>query len=87
MIKRIYMNRHTIGRNRRTGSFAPAICVKTSKGVVVGHDVQVDGPSRISQQAGLSPLAGGVTVWITTHAPVRVTVKQRLLDDDHTDIA
>ena len=30
MIKRIYMDRSVIGRNKKDGTFLPAICVKTS---------------------------------------------------------
>lgn len=86
MIKRIYMDRSTIARNKKEKVFEPAVCVKTSKSVVRGHEVQIDGFSRVIQQEDPNPAAGGATVWIATTAPIRVTVRQEGEHHAHTDI-
>ncbi len=72
MLKRIYMDRATIARNKKAGVFDPAICIKTSKGVCRGHKAVIQGASRIHQAEDPNPLAGGATVWIETTAPVKV---------------
>lgn len=84
MIKRIYMDRQTIRRNKETGEFNPAICVRTSQGVTRGHDVLIEGRSQVHQLEKPNPLAGGATVWIQTNSPVRIIMGD---EDDYVKIA
>ncbi len=72
VLKRIYINRATCAKNKETGAFEPAICVKTSKGVVQGHEVTVEGYLRFIQHDGVVKSAGGATVYAETKSPVRV---------------
>ena len=70
-IKRIHVNKHIIGANRKHGrNDAPLTC-KVGKENLKGHRVQVNGPSIIIHSPD-KPLSCGAKVWIETHASVAV---------------
>lgn len=70
-IKRIIVNRHVIRANRRGGD-DPPLTVHMSDRSYQGHEVEVNGPSRVTYRPD-KPLSCGATVWIETTAPVMVT--------------
>jgi len=78
MIKRIHVNQHVIRRNTRAGEREPPLTVKTSRGNVRGHSVEIKGPSQVVYSPE-RPLGCGARVWIETHAPVVVST-----DDEDT---
>lgn len=78
MIKRIHVNQHVIRRNTKTGEREPPLTVKTSRGNVRGHAVEIEGASHVVYSAE-RPLGCGARVWIETRAPVVV-----LTDDEDT---
>ncbi len=86
-LKRIYMNRQIIARNKKEGLFDPAICIRTSQVTRRGHDVRIDGPCSIQQTEEPNLLAGGATVWIQTEAPVYIVTKKENEDEDFFRIA
>lgn len=72
-LKRIHINRATIGRYLKTGVEEAAVIVVTSKGRVWGTDVEIRGPSTVVQRL-TKPLQGcGARVWIESRAEVVVT--------------
>jgi len=80
MLKRIHVNQHVIKANRRNGTNAPPITVKTYNANVRAHEVQIDGPSRLIYSPG-RPLSCGARVWVETEAPVAV-----ICDGQRSDI-
>lgn len=87
MLKRIYMDRATIARNKKEGRFDPAICVRTTQGTHRGHDIIIDGLSRVLQMEEPNPLAAGATVWIQTTARVSIVTKKEDGDEDYVRLA
>ncbi len=87
MLKRIYMNRMIIARNKKAGIFAPAICVRTSQGTERGHTVFIEGRSVVRQMQEPEPLAAGATVWIETLARVSIITHKEHEDDDYINIS
>jgi hypothetical protein len=69
-IKRIHVNQHVIRSNLKTGSEDPVMTIKTSKGNVIAHSVEVMGPSRVVYSPD-KPLACGARLWIETTEEVR----------------
>ena len=74
MIKRIHVNQHNIRRNAKEGTDLPCITVKTYKSNSYGHEVTINGPSKVVYRPD-NPLSCGAKVWIETHAEVEVTVR------------
>jgi hypothetical protein len=70
-IKRIHVNQHNIRHNGKTGDRREPLTVKTSRGNFVGHDVVVDGPSRVVYSPD-NPLSCGAKVWVETTSEVTV---------------
>lgn len=73
-IKRIHVNRQRIAQNLKHGRADPVLTVKVGKENHYGHDVQIDGPSRLvnAEMCGRKPLSCGARVYIETRAPVKV---------------
>jgi len=71
MKTRIHVNQHNIRANRKDGGNRPVISAKTYKGNTVGHEVTINGPSRVVYSPE-KPLACGARVWIETEAEVVV---------------
>jgi hypothetical protein len=69
VLKRIHVNQHIIRANRQNGDNSAPITVRTSKGLVRGHDVEIRGPSRVVYSP-IRPLACGARLWIETYASV-----------------
>jgi hypothetical protein len=71
VLKRIHVNQHVIRHNRKTGENDAPLTVKTSRGNVRAHRVQIEGPSEIVYSPD-KPLACGARVWVETTASVIV---------------
>lgn len=76
MIKRIHVNQHVIRRNTKTGEREAPLTVKTSRGNIRAHAVDIQGASRVVYSPE-QPLACGARVWVQTSAPILVST-----DDD-----
>ncbi len=85
-IKRIYMDRSTLARNKKTGVFDAAICVRISNRVLRGHDVYIEGHSQVKQLEVPNLLAGGATVWIETNSPVRIIRHKEEGNEEYTQL-
>lgn len=70
MKTRIHVNQHVIKANRQNGTNDPVLTVKTYRGNVYAHEVQIDGPSKVVYSPD-KPLDCGARVWIETDARVR----------------
>lgn len=70
-IKRIHINQHKIRSNKKNGTNDPVITVKCGKTNTYGHEVEIQGPSKIVYRPG-KPLNCGARVWIESDAPVLV---------------
>jgi hypothetical protein len=73
MLKRIHVNMHIIRRNQREGRRDAPLSIKTSRGNVKAHHVDILGPSTLIY-APDKPLACGARVWIHTDSPLLVDV-------------
>ena len=71
MKKRIHVNQHNIRRNRKEGTNDPVISVKTYKSNEYGHEVVIQGPSRVVYSPD-KPLSCGAVLWIETNSDVVV---------------
>ena len=69
MLKRIHVNQHNIRKNSKDSSNLPVITIKTYKSNTYGHEVVIDGPSRIVYSPD-KPLSCGAKLWIETEAGV-----------------
>ena len=74
MLKRIHVNQHNIRKNAKEGTDLPCITVKTYKSNEYGHEVFINGPSRVVSRPD-TPLSCGAKVWIETRSDVEVTVR------------
>ena len=71
IIKRIHVNQHVIKRNQKTGEKKPVLTVKTSKSNDYGHEVKINGDSKVIYSPD-KPLSCGARVWIETYAEVEI---------------
>ena len=71
IIKRIHVNQHVIKRNRKTGEETPVLTVKTSRSNDYGHEVKINGDSRVVYSPR-KPLSCGAHVWVETYAEVEI---------------
>ena len=71
MKTRIHVNQHNIRRNRKEGTNDPVITAKTYKDNRYGHEVQINGPSRVVYSPD-KPLSCGAVLWIETNEEVVV---------------
>ena len=71
MIKRIHVNQHRIKANKKHNLNDPVITVKTSKSNTYGHEVVINGPSKVIYSPD-KPLSCGARVWIETDSEVQI---------------
>ena len=71
MIKRIHVNQHRIKANKKHSLNDPVITVKTSKSNTYGHEVVINGPSKVIYSPD-KPLSCGARVWIETESEVKI---------------
>ena len=67
----IHVNQHSVRRNRKTGERAPVLTVKTYKSNDYGHNVFINGPSKVVYRPD-KPLSCGATCWVETESEVEV---------------
>ena len=72
MKKIIHINQNVIKSNVKTGERNPVIACKTYKGTKYGHEVLIQGESKVFYKQD-KPLECGATVWIETDAEVVVS--------------
>ena len=63
MLKRIHINQHKIKYNKKHNTNEPVITVKTSKSNDYGHQVDINGSSKLVYKPN-KPLSCGAKVWI-----------------------
>lgn len=67
---------HTIRANKKHGKSDPVITCKTYKSNTYGHEIEIDGPSKVVYSPD-KPLSCGARVWIETDSNyVKVDGKQ-----------
>ena len=71
MKTKIHVNQHKIRANKKHGTNDPVITVKTSKSNTYGHEVTINGSSKVIYSPD-KPLSCGAKVWIETDAEVVV---------------
>ena len=71
MKTRIHVNQHKIKANKKHGTNDPVITVKTSKSNTYGHEVLINGSSKVIYSPD-KPLSCGAKVWIETESEVEV---------------
>lgn len=69
MIRRIHVNKHVIGSNRKTGKREPIFRVKTYKQNVAAFEVEFTGNAKMVYRPE-KPLSCGAVAWIETTDPV-----------------
>ena len=67
MKTRIHVNQHKIRANKKHGTNDPVITVKTSKSNTYGHEVIINGSSKVIYSPD-TPLSCGAKVWIETES-------------------
>ena len=71
MKTKIHINQHKIRANKKHGTNDPVITVKTSKSNTYGHEVIINGSSKVIYSPD-KPLSCGAKVWIETESEVVV---------------
>jgi|TARA_A100001015_G_scaffold14298_1_gene16705 hypothetical protein len=71
MKTKIHVNQHKIRANKKHGTNDPVITVKTSKSNTYGHEVIINGSSKVIYSPD-KPLSCGAKVWIETESEVVV---------------
>lgn len=72
MLKRIYINKQIIARNRKTGEREPPISVRTYKELKKAHEIQILGEAKVVYSPD-KPQGCGAVVWIETEAEVKIS--------------
>jgi hypothetical protein len=67
----IHVNQHIIKSNRIHKENEPVVTVKQGKTNTYGHEVSIDGPSKIVYSPD-KPLSCGARVWIETESNVTI---------------
>ena len=75
MLKRIHINQHKIKYNKKHNTNEPVITVKTSKSNDYGHQVDINGSSKLVYKTN-KPLSCGAKVWIETEAEIKIINKK-----------
>ena len=76
MRAQIHVNMHIIRANKKHGLNDPVITCKTYKTNTYGHQVDIDGPSKVIYSPD-KPLSCGARVWIETDSKyVKIDGKQ-----------
>jgi hypothetical protein len=79
MIKRIHVNQHVIRANTKTGAHDAPISVKTSRGNIRCHRVEIHGASTLVYSPS-RPLSCGARLWIETTAPVTAVRDEQIVE-------
>ena len=82
MKAQIHINMHTIRANNKHGRRDPVITCKTYKSNTYGHEVDIDGPSKVVYSPD-KPLSCGARVWIETDSKY-VTIDGKQLEQTGT---
>lgn len=77
MKTRIHVNQHVIRSNRANNEDKPTLTVKTYKGNVYAHEVEILGPSKVIYSPD-KPLSCGAHVWIETDSEVVIKVHDEI---------
>ena len=75
MKKIIHVNMHKIRSNRKNGTNDPVITCKTYRANHYGHEVEIQGASRVIYRPD-KPLSCGARLWIETHGQVVIIDNQ-----------
>jgi len=67
----LHVNQHHVRANAKDGGSRPTLSIKTYKGNIKAHEVEISGPSKVVYRPD-SPLSCGARVWIETQSPVTV---------------
>lgn len=68
---RIHVNQHELRRNRKDGGNRPVITAKNYKENQYGHEVHLEGPSKVIYRPN-NPLPCGAVLWIETDSGIKV---------------
>lgn len=74
LIKRLHVDQHRIKHNVKTGEHLPVLTVQAAGGPYKGHEVEINGPSKLVYDG--RTLSCGAKVWIETTAEVVVIVHE-----------
>ena len=72
--KKIHINMHVIRANGKHGTREPVVTCKSKGRNDYGHQVQINGPSKVIYSPD-KPLSCGAKVWIETSAEVEIIVE------------
>ncbi|NEO34036.1 MAG: helix-turn-helix domain-containing protein [Symploca sp. SIO3C6] len=67
----IHVNQHAIRQNKKQGHHNPVISIKKGNSNIYGHEVRINGPSKVVYQPNF-PKACGARVWIETLSTVEI---------------
>lgn len=70
-LKRIHINQHKIRANKKHGTNEPVMTVKVGKHNLYGHEIEIEGPSKVVYRPE-KPLSCGARVWVETMSKVLV---------------
>jgi hypothetical protein len=79
MIKRIFVNQYHIRANDAAGNTAlPVIAVYTGDETILGHEIEIQGPSAVVYQP-LNPLPCGAHVWVEVGHDTPIVLNGRVI--------
>ncbi|NET03704.1 MAG: helix-turn-helix domain-containing protein [Merismopedia sp. SIO2A8] len=67
----IHVNQHAIRQNKKQGHHNPVISIKKGNSNIYGHEVRINGPSKVVYQPNF-PKPCGARVWIETLSTVEI---------------
>ena len=71
MIKRIHVNQLKIRSNKKHGTNEPVLAVRAGGRVAYGHQVVINGPSKLIYSPD-KPLSCGARCWLETEVEVEI---------------
>ena len=72
----VHVNQHVIKSNNKHGKKDPVLTVKQRSKNTYGHEVIIDGPSKVVYSPD-KPLSCGARVWIETESNVTIIGAQK----------
>ena len=72
----VHVNQHVIKSNTKHGKKDPVLTVKQGSKNTYGHEVLIDGPSKVVYSPD-KPLSCGARVWIETESNVTIIGAQK----------
>lgn len=72
----VHVNQHVIKSNNKHGKKDPVLTVKQGSKNTYGHEVIIDGPSKVVYSPD-KPLSCGARVWIETESNVTIIGAQK----------